>query len=155
MAPLTPKILTNPNHLIVKRIVYVYSMESFIYREMNWACREQDHTKIKFYGPLASVLSFILQTANRKNRSRDITTFRGVMLSEEDINAKYAIGNQVHITGYTSTTLNKNIGLKFALPSVYDAAEDPKESNTSFIDTNNISMNESVKSLNKSLRSTF
>lgn len=146
MEPLTPKILSNPNHIIVKRIVYVYSMESFIYREMNWACREQDHTKIKFYGPLASVLSFILLTANRKNKARDITTFRGVMFSNEDIYNKYKIGNEVHLTGYTSTTLNKNVGLKFALPSIFDTVEEHKSSSN---DKNDISVSSSV--LNKSL----
>ena len=29
--PLTPQILSNPRHKITKHIIYLYSMESFIY----------------------------------------------------------------------------------------------------------------------------
>ena len=29
--PLTPKILSNPNHKITKHLLYIYSMETFIY----------------------------------------------------------------------------------------------------------------------------
>ena len=40
--PLTPKILSDPSHKIVKLILYIYSMESFIYEDLNKATREQD-----------------------------------------------------------------------------------------------------------------
>ena len=40
--PLTPKVLSNPEHKAVKHIVYIYSMESFIYEELNKVCREKD-----------------------------------------------------------------------------------------------------------------
>ena len=44
--PLTPKILSNPHHKITKHILYLYTMESFIYADLNKACREKDETKI-------------------------------------------------------------------------------------------------------------
>ena len=44
--PLTPKVLSNPNHKIVKHLMYIYSMESFIYADLNKACREKDKSKI-------------------------------------------------------------------------------------------------------------
>ena len=44
--PLTPKILGNPNHRITKHILYLYSMESFIYQDLNRACRNQDKDEI-------------------------------------------------------------------------------------------------------------
>ena len=37
--PLTTKILSDPNHKITKHILYLYSMESFIYDELNRASR--------------------------------------------------------------------------------------------------------------------
>ena len=42
--PLTPKILSNPYHKITKHLLYIYSMESFIYQDLNRACRDQDVT---------------------------------------------------------------------------------------------------------------
>ena len=44
--PLTQKILSNPDHAIVKHILYLYSMESFIYEDLNKCCREKDKSKI-------------------------------------------------------------------------------------------------------------
>ena len=44
--PLTPEILSNPNHGFVKTLLYVYSMQSFIFSEMNRASRRKDAEKI-------------------------------------------------------------------------------------------------------------
>ena len=65
--PLTPKVLGNPNHKITKHLLYIYSMESFIYEELNRASRDKDVTKIQYYGAFAATLSFIICFAN-KNR---------------------------------------------------------------------------------------
>ena len=62
--PLTPKILSNPEHKAVKHIMYIYSMESFIYADLNRVCREKDKSKIKYYGAYAAALSFIIHSAN-------------------------------------------------------------------------------------------
>lgn len=62
--PLTERILSNPNHKITRHILYLYSMESFIYAELNRASREKDVTKIKYYGAFAAALSYILYHAN-------------------------------------------------------------------------------------------
>ena len=63
--PLTPKILSNPEHKAVKHIIYIYSMESFIYADLNRTCREKDTSKIKFYGAFSAALSFIIHSANQ------------------------------------------------------------------------------------------
>ena len=39
--PLTPKVLSDPNHKAVKHLMYIYSMESSIYADMNKPCREK------------------------------------------------------------------------------------------------------------------
>ena len=44
--PLSPKILSDPNHPITAHILYLYSMETFIYGDLNRASREKDKTKI-------------------------------------------------------------------------------------------------------------
>lgn len=62
--PLTPKILSNPTHKITKHILYIYSMESFIYADLNRASREKDKSKIKYYGAFAAALSYIIYFAN-------------------------------------------------------------------------------------------
>ena len=68
---LTPKILSNLEHPFVKLLIYIYTMETFIFREMNKASRSKDLEKIKFYGPFASALSFIIHSGNRsKEESR-------------------------------------------------------------------------------------
>ena len=68
--PLTPEILQDPSHKITAHILYLYSMESFIYREINKASRQKDRSKIKFYGAYAAALSYIINTAN-KQRGRN------------------------------------------------------------------------------------
>ena len=37
--PLTQKVLSDPEHKIVRHIMYIYSMESFIYSDLNRVCR--------------------------------------------------------------------------------------------------------------------
>ena len=64
-SPLTPQILSDPNHKFVKTLVYIYSMQSFVFKEMNKASRCKDIGKIKFYGPLASGLSFAVHCGNK------------------------------------------------------------------------------------------
>ena len=56
----------NPDLKIVQNILYVYSMETFIYSCLNTACREQDHNKILTLGPLCIALAVILQKAESK-----------------------------------------------------------------------------------------
>ena len=82
--PLTPKVLSDPEHRTVKHIMYIYSMESFIYTDLNRVCREKDKSMIKFYGAFAAALSFIIHSANQnkiENKLQDATTlFRGLKL---------------------------------------------------------------------------
>ena len=69
--PLTASILSNPNHKITKHILYMYSMECFIYERMNRACREKDKSEIEFFGPFAAALSYIIHKANDRRKDQD------------------------------------------------------------------------------------
>ena len=62
--PLTHKILADPKHKLVKTLLYIYSMQSFVFREMNKTTREKNLTKIKLYGPLATALSYIIHCSH-------------------------------------------------------------------------------------------
>lgn len=53
---LTYKILRDPKHSVTKLLLYIYTIECFIYRTMNNASREADQTKIRTLGPYACAL---------------------------------------------------------------------------------------------------
>ena len=38
--PLSVSVLSDPGHPVVKHILYIYSMESFLFKELNKAARE-------------------------------------------------------------------------------------------------------------------
>ena len=124
--PLTPKILSNPDHKAVKHIMYIYSMESFIYADLNRVCREKDKSKIKFYGAFAAALSFIIHSAN-SNRIEDkltntTTLYRGLRLDQLDADY-YVEGTTINLLGYTSTSMKFNTALGFA----FSAGDGPDE----------------------------
>ena len=50
---------------------------------MNKATREKDKEKIKFYGPFASALSFIVHCGNKKHTDlrAKLTVYRGIKIS--------------------------------------------------------------------------
>ena len=87
--PLTPTILSNPNHVITKHILYLYSMETFIYSEMNRASRMKDQSKIKYYGAFAASLSYIIYFANYKRGDSKLegsnTLYRGLKMKKEEV----------------------------------------------------------------------
>ena len=51
--------MKNPDSIIAKGFVFIYSMETFLYSNLNRAEREKDGSKIKTLGPFAFVLGFI------------------------------------------------------------------------------------------------
>ena len=70
--PLTAKILSDPYNKITKHILYLYSMETFIYADLNRASREKDKTKIKFFGAFAAALSYIIYFANTNRKGNQL-----------------------------------------------------------------------------------
>ena len=81
--PLTPEILSDPKHKFVKTLVYIYSMQSFVFKEMNKTSRTKDISKIKFYGPLASALSFAVYCGNKDQTglANEFSVYRGLQVS--------------------------------------------------------------------------
>ena len=92
-------------------------MESFIYQDLNLASREKDKSKIKYYGAFAAALSYIIYFANNKRVDDKLngTTklYRGLKLSKQEVDA-YVTGSKIHLIGYISTSMEMEVGLRFA-----------------------------------------
>lgn len=119
--PLTKKILSDPQHKITRHLLYLYTMESFIYENLNTASREKDKSKIKYYGAYAAALSYILHAANQ-NRSegklkRNTILYRGLRMTPSQV-AKYQKGQKIRLRGYTSTSTSIEVALNFATQSI-------------------------------------
>ena len=61
--PLNYKILHDPDHPVTQTLIYIHSMETFIYGDLKKASLNKDITKIKTLGPYAYVLGEILNKA--------------------------------------------------------------------------------------------
>ena len=72
-------------------------MESFIFRELNKASRRKDVDKIKFYGPFASALSFIIHCGNKSQSElpEQLTVYRGFQITNKELDDKYFPGNSI------------------------------------------------------------
>ena len=81
--PLSPKILANPYHKVTRHLLYIYSMECFIYSDLNRACRDKDTSSIQYFGAYAAAISYIIHGANQnlKNKLKvPIELYRGLRL---------------------------------------------------------------------------
>ena len=51
-----PKLVINPNKDIVKGVLFLYSLETFLAYKLNAAARNQDNSKIRSLGPFSLTL---------------------------------------------------------------------------------------------------
>jgi len=58
--PLKAEILSDICHEVSSFLLYIHSMETFIYQDLKTASRFKDKTKIMTLGPYAACLSYIL-----------------------------------------------------------------------------------------------
>ena len=68
---LTLKILKNYDHPIRKLILYIHSMETFLYKELKNASIKKDESRILTLGPYAAALSCIVRNANKFRMKKD------------------------------------------------------------------------------------
>ena len=103
---LTPEILSNPSHNLVKLLLNIQTMDSFIYSDINIAARSKDYSKTKFYGAFAAALSYILYTANANRTdlkaARATKLWHGTKMGETEV-FEYIPGKKIVLPGYIST----------------------------------------------------
>ena len=83
--PLTPSILSNPYHKITVHLLQLYSMQSFIFVNLNHACRSKDKDQIEFYGPFAAAISYIIHFTNKKRNDQikgQTIVYRGLKMEK-------------------------------------------------------------------------
>jgi hypothetical protein len=90
--PINQYHLANPLYPVTNLILYIYTMESFIFRVLNESTRNADESKITTMGPYARVLGYVIQHASR-NRSdfetfrfqKEVELYRGLALTKDEI----------------------------------------------------------------------
>lgn len=81
-------VVSDPDHAHVKAILFMYSMESFLYKRINKISRDKDTSSIETLGPFAVALTRIIDQAQRKRVDGIIGEFivyRGISLPESTI----------------------------------------------------------------------
>ena len=89
-SPIDWETLNNPENPLVILIIYIYTMETFIYCEINKGLRTKNTAKASTLGPYAKVLGYILAFDANKNRKdivpysklNQVDLFRGTALNE-------------------------------------------------------------------------
>ena len=61
--PLNDNILHDPSHKVTQTLIYIHSMETFIYKDLKKASLQKDVTKILTFGPYAYAITLIIGKA--------------------------------------------------------------------------------------------
>ena len=73
----------HPGSVLVRTLLSIYSMDSFVFKDMNKACRDQDENKLDFYGPYLNCLYDIINMGEyRREEHKEHKT-------ENDCNINY------------------------------------------------------------------
>lgn len=128
--PLTLKILRDPRHPVTQLMLTIYSLETFVYKSLNWASKLGDLNKVQSLGPYAQVMDRIVWLAigGRSDeldydKFRDLDLFRGTCLSESQIKEyedHVGSGKAMSIFGYISCTISENKARSFASDDLSD-----------------------------------
>ena len=57
---MTTEILADADHSVTKTLIYIHSMETFIFGDLKKACLNKDYSKVKTLGPYAYVIKRII-----------------------------------------------------------------------------------------------
>ena len=116
--------LRDPETDLVKGMLYIFSMQTFIYESLTKAARTCDMTKKNSLGPFARVMSEILTGAEYNGRPSDPKSlekvtrylFRGLTLPQSVINEwRNRLNLETNLPGPCSTSFIKDVGYLFAL----------------------------------------
>jgi hypothetical protein len=106
MAKLLHSCKTKSRQEVTKTCIHLYTRESFLYRILNTALRNNDHSKIATLGPLC----YLIQDFTRTFKGFIGTVYRGLSLSSEQIlTYKQAVGSWHTWPSFTSTSKNRKM----------------------------------------------
>ena len=91
--PLDDEILFDSDHPVTQTLIYIHSMETFIYGDLKKASLNKDINKIKTLGPYARVMGEILEESLKDKLMEDVKftikyvgkpVFRGILMDKEN-----------------------------------------------------------------------
>jgi len=132
--PLTGLILDSPTHPVSQMLLYLYSLDSWLFSQLNSGSREGDQAKVDTLGPYAYAFGYVI--AGAASSREDIpemrkllevtgtTLYRGTGLTKKEIKKYKSLEGKklcwccgppalMTLTGYTSTTMIRSIAQKF------------------------------------------
>lgn len=113
---------SDPDHKDVKTCLFIYSMESFLYKRINQISREKDISSIETLGPFAVVLGRIIEQAQR-NRIDKINgpfeVYRGIALPRHTLESWKQL-KKINLDGFSSTSRNIEAATSFAVRAETD-----------------------------------
>ena len=107
-----------------QKILFLYSLETFLPDLLNHSNRIKDESKIKTLGPYAYVLQHILSFAEDHRTSSPTSIslstytylYRGLKLSPKQIKSyKNEIGFDITLKGNTSVLFDKDLAISYVL----------------------------------------
>ena len=128
--PLTTEILEDPAHPVTLLMLTIYSLETFVYKSLNWASRLGDLNKVESLGPYAQVMDKIVEFAIKGRRDElddskfcKLDLFRGTCLTDTQIKQyedHVDSGEAMSIFGYISCTTSEDKARSFASDDLSD-----------------------------------
>ena len=109
-------VTDHPEHQDVKAIMFMYSLDCFLFGRLNKISRDKDSSAIETLGPFAVALTKIINNIQQKRRDKirgPFKCFRGLALSQEVID-KWTKSSHIELDGYNSTSLDLPTALTFA-----------------------------------------
>ena len=114
-APLPDDFYEDPDSPVVATLVFLYQMQSYVYEELNRACRYKDTSKLPTLGPYAYALGYIIGNTQgyRKDKEKydcwkQQDLWRGGGATADEIDQyRQMVGKyeDIYLHGYTSTSI--------------------------------------------------
>lgn len=92
----------------MKSIIFIYSLDCFLFGKLNKISREKDSSAIETLGPFAVALTKIIDNIQQKRRDKIIgrfTCYRGLALSKDVIDS-WTKNKYIELDGYNSASLD-------------------------------------------------
>ena len=108
--------IEDPEHPHVKTIIFLYTMESFVFVRLNQISRQKDPSCIETLGPYAVALTKVINTIEQKRtdkRMGEFYCYRGLVLKRDEIE-KWTKKKELELDGYSSTSFSEKIARNFA-----------------------------------------